>query len=76
MPARRLPRASSPAAPGGTSTGCARSSTAGSYDESELLLLADAQTSGGLLLAGEIEAARVIGEFVPARTDGVTIALR
>jgi selenide,water dikinase len=34
-------------------------------DEDELLLLADAQTSGGLLLAGEIAAARVIGEFVP-----------
>ncbi len=33
-------------------------------DEDELLLLADAQTSGGLLLAGEIPAARVIGEFV------------
>ena len=34
-------------------------------DESELLLLADAQTSGGLLLAGEIPSATVIGEFVP-----------
>ena len=34
--------------------------------EEELLLLADAQTSGGLLLAGEIPGARVIGEFVPA----------
>jgi selenide,water dikinase len=33
-------------------------------DEDELLLLADAQTSGGLLLAGEIPAAQVIGEFV------------
>ena len=32
--------------------------------ESELLLLADAQTSGGLLLAGEINGAAVIGEFV------------
>ena len=33
--------------------------------ESELLLLADAQTSGGLLLAGEIGAgATVIGEFI------------
>ena len=36
-------------------------------DESELLLLADAQTSGGLLLAGEIPGAPVIGEFVPRR---------
>ncbi len=33
----------------------------------ELLLLADAQTSGGLLLAGEIPGAPVIGEFVPRR---------
>ncbi|GAB3699574.1 selenide, water dikinase SelD [Mariniluteicoccus flavus] len=33
-------------------------------DEDELLLLADAQTSGGLLVAGEIPGATVIGEFV------------
>jgi selenide,water dikinase len=33
--------------------------------ESEALLLADAQTSGGLLLAGEIPGAPVIGELVP-----------
>jgi len=32
--------------------------------ESELLLLADAQTSGGLLLAGEVPGSPVIGEFV------------
>jgi selenide,water dikinase len=31
----------------------------------EALLLADAQTSGGLLLAGEVPGAPVIGEFVP-----------
>lgn len=31
----------------------------------EALLLADAQTSGGLLLAGEIPGAEVIGELVP-----------
>ena len=36
-------------------------------DEDELLLLADAQTSGGLLLAGEIPGAPVIGEFVARR---------
>jgi selenide,water dikinase len=48
----------------------------GSVDAAELLLLADAQTSGGLLLAGEIDGATVIGEFVPARADGVTIVLR
>jgi selenide,water dikinase len=33
--------------------------------EDELLLLADAQTSGGLLVAGEIPGAPVIGELVP-----------
>ena len=49
---------------------------AGSYDDVEQLLLADAQTSGGLLLAGEIEGAAPIGEFVPARADGTTIVLR
>jgi selenide,water dikinase len=36
-------------------------------DESEALLLADAQTSGGLLVAGEIPGAPVIGELVPRR---------
>ncbi|HET7475233.1 MAG TPA: selenide, water dikinase SelD [Dermatophilaceae bacterium] len=35
--------------------------------QDELVLLADAQTSGGLLLAGVIPGAPVIGEFVPAR---------
>jgi selenide,water dikinase len=34
-------------------------------DENEALLLADAQTSGGLLIAGEIPGAVVIGELVP-----------
>lgn len=38
---------------------------ASDVDEDELILLADAQTSGGLLLAGEIAGATVIGEFVP-----------
>ena len=33
--------------------------------EDEALLLADAQTSGGLLLAGQVPGAPVIGEFVP-----------
>lgn len=37
-----------------------------SVAEDELLLLADAQTSGGLLVAGEIPGAPVIGHFVPA----------
>jgi selenide,water dikinase len=35
-------------------------------DEDELLLLADAQTSGGLLLAGELPGQPVIGELVAA----------
>ncbi|OYO11594.1 selenide, water dikinase SelD [Enemella evansiae] len=43
--------------------------------EEELILLADAQTSGGLLLAGEIPGAPVIGELVPAG-DGPTLTIR
>ncbi len=41
-----------------------------SVDEDELLLLADAQTSGGLLVVGEVPGAPVIGEVVagPAGT--------
>src|ERR1700710_3025755 len=42
--------------------------------EAEALLLADAQTSGGLLIAGEIPGAPVIGELV-ARTEH-TIVVR
>jgi len=38
----------------------------GGLAEEDLLLLADAQTSGGLLIAGEIPGAPVIGELVPA----------
>ena len=45
---------------------------AASVGEDELILLADAQTSGGLLLAGEIPDAPVIGEFVP-RGDAVIV---
>jgi selenide,water dikinase len=37
----------------------------GGLSEEDLLLLADAQTSGGLLIAGEIPGAPVIGELVP-----------
>ena len=40
--------------------------------EDDLLLLADAQTSGGLLVAGELPGAPVIGELVP-RQDHVLI---
>ena len=41
--------------------------------EDEALLLADAQTSGGLLLAGEIPGATVIGELVPAGEHSVVV---
>lgn len=43
--------------------------------EEELILLADAQTSGGLLVVGEIPGAPVVGETVAAGTlgDGVVI---
>ncbi|MEV7432068.1 selenide, water dikinase SelD [Nocardioides sp. NPDC092400] len=44
-------------------------------DEDELVLLADAQTSGGLLVAGELPGHPVIGELLPAR-DGVTVQVR
>jgi len=40
---------------------------AGAVGEQDLLLLADAQTSGGLLVAGELPGATVIGELVPRR---------
>ena len=39
-------------------------------DQDELLLLADAQTSGGLLVVGEVPGAPVVGEIVP-REDAV-----
>jgi selenide,water dikinase len=40
---------------------------ADAVSEEDLLLLADAQTSGGLLVAGELPGAPVIGELVPRR---------
>jgi len=48
----------------------------GEVPESELLLLADAQTSGGLLVAGELPGYPVVGELRPARDDGVTMVVR
>ena len=45
----------------------------GSADENTRLLLADAQTSGGLLIAGEIPGAPVIGELVPAGEHALII---
>jgi selenide,water dikinase len=44
-------------------------------DEDEALLLADAQTSGGLLVAGEVPGYPVVGELVPA-VDGATVWVR
>jgi selenide,water dikinase len=44
----------------------------GAAQQEDLLLLADAQTSGGLLVAGEIPGAPVIGQLVP-RGDAVLI---
>lgn len=41
--------------------------------EEEMILLADAQTSGGLLVAGEIPGGTVIGELVPARTPVIQV---
>ncbi len=41
--------------------------------EDELLLLADAQTSGGLLLAGEVPGVAVIGEFVSFTGSSIEI---
>lgn len=43
--------------------------------EDDLVLLADAQTSGGLLVVGEIPGAPVIGETVAAR-EGATVIVR
>ena len=63
-----------PAAPGATSTGCGRTRTSSAVSEDEALLLADAQTSGGLLLAGEIPGHPVIGELVPR--EDVLIRIR
>lgn len=46
--------------------------------EDDLLLLADAQTSGGLLVVGEVPGAPVIGETVPAGSlgEGVMVQVR
>lgn len=41
-----------------------RPSLSSAVDEDELLLLADAQTNGGLLVVGEVPGAPVIGEIV------------
>ncbi len=46
---------------------------AGAVSEDDLLLLADAQTSGGLLVAGELPGATVIGELVTRRDSMLVI---
>ncbi|MGH8863000.1 MAG: selenide, water dikinase SelD, partial [Jatrophihabitantaceae bacterium] len=50
-----------------------RGSLSSAVDEDELLLLADAQTSGGLLLVGEIPGATVIGEVVLRGAELLTV---
>jgi selenide,water dikinase len=44
-----------------------------SVSEDMLLLLADAQTSGGLLVAGELQGAPVIGHFVEASGPAIIV---
>ncbi len=46
----------------------------GRYAEEDLLLLADAQTSGGLLVAGEVPGAPIVGELVPAEAAAIRLA--
>jgi selenide,water dikinase len=45
----------------------------GGLGEQERLLLADAQTSGGLLVAGEVPGAPIIGELVPPRERALVV---
>lgn len=45
----------------------------GGIDGDEALLLADAQTSGGLLIVGEIPGAPVIGELVPKGDYAISV---
>jgi selenide,water dikinase len=47
----------------------------GAATDEKLLMLADAQTSGGLLVAGELPGHPVIGELVPA-VPGASVILR
>ncbi|MCW2527217.1 MAG: hypothetical protein JWM76_2077 [Pseudonocardiales bacterium] len=44
--------------------------------EDDLLLLADAQTSGGLLVVGEIPGAPVVGETVASGVEGSIVTIR
>jgi selenide,water dikinase len=47
--------------------------TSASVSDDELLLLADAQTSGGLLVAGELPGHPVIGELVPCGEHAISV---
>ncbi len=66
--------------PGGTRRNLAwvQPHLSASVPDEDVLLLADAQTSGGLLVAGELPGYPVIGELVPAGSigDGTVIAVR
>ena len=44
-----------------------------SVPEDELILLADAQTSGGLLVAGEVPGYPIIGELVQGEPGNITV---
>ena len=46
---------------------------AATVDEDELLLLADAQTSGGLLVVGEVPGCPVVGEVVARQEAAITV---
>jgi selenide, water dikinase len=50
-----------------------RHADTGGVAEDDVLLLADAQTSGGLLVAGEPPGAPVIGELIPRRDSVLVI---
>lgn len=45
----------------------------GTISEDTLILLADAQTSGGLLVAGEVPGAPVVGELVPKGATAIVV---
>ncbi|NUS51865.1 MAG: selenide, water dikinase SelD, partial [Nocardioidaceae bacterium] len=53
-----------------------RPSLASHVPDDELLLLADAQTSGGLLVAGELPGHPVVGHLVHRAADGPVITVR
>jgi hypothetical protein len=66
-PGRRRGPGISLAGAGETSAGCSRTPTRGRWVRTTCLLRADAQPSGGLLVAGELPGAPVIGELIRRR---------